>query len=332
MNAIAALHLPDARDSDTLAIHPQRELVDSNHLLDDHAALMRAYEETGYLLLRQVLDQEAVAQARTDMYAAGRKLGLIVPGANGPADAIWTGQPTPPGTEESDVFSGIANRLVQHPAVAPLMAQILGEPACLVPIVQYRVYPPNGPVTMIHQDGFYSPGIQNYKPVWIPLANCEREVGGLMVAVGQHQRGYFHNTAKPPPNPIPEGVIPADSWATTDYFPGDVLIVHPCSPHGGTPNRSQRCRVTLDTRVQSARNARVLVGDVAALTPASVTLREDNGVERTFRVDDDSFIRYPHPGIRRPLNELTEAVPVGARIVLVFDGDHTETLRKAAEG
>lgn len=333
MNAVTALHQPDAQDSDAQRIVPRREMVASNHLLDDHAALTRQYEQDGYLLLRGVLDLDAVAEARRAMLAIGKDMGLIAPDAgDGPGDALWSGKPTPAGPEENPAFSGIANRLARHPAVAAVMAKILGEPACPVPIVQYRVYPPNGPVTMIHQDGFYSPGIQNYRPVWIPLADCEREVGGLMVAVGQNHRGYLHNLAKPSPHPVPEGAIPDDSWATTDYKAGDVLIVHPCTPHAGTPNRSNRCRITLDTRVQSARDPRVLLGNVTAVTPDSVTLREDDGRERTFRVDDDSFVRYPHPGIRRPLAELTEAVPPGARVVLVFEGDHTEMLRKAAEG
>src|SRR3546814_15809194 len=72
---------------------------------------------------------------------------------------------------------------------------------------------PGGSITGVHQDGFFSPGIRNYKPVWTPLTDCEREVGGLMLAVRQCNRGFFHNLAKTPSS-IPEGVIPDDSWAT----------------------------------------------------------------------------------------------------------------------
>ncbi|MFD2580396.1 phytanoyl-CoA dioxygenase family protein [Novosphingobium colocasiae] len=130
----------------------------------------------------------------------------------------------------------------------------------MVPLVQYRLYPPNGPITPVHQDGFYSPGIEGYRPVWTALVDCPREVGGLMIAVGEHKRGFFHNLARTKTFAIPEGVITPDSWATTDFTAGDVLVVHPHTPHAGTPNRSDRLRVTFDTRVQSAKHPNAFFG------------------------------------------------------------------------
>ena len=266
--SVEALRLPDAEDIDISRIDPRAELVSCNALLDDHAALTRFYEENGYILLRRVLDPGSVERARDEMLAVAARHGLVEPGD---PLGVWTGQPcTIP--EESPEFAGICKRLIEHPANLAVMAKVLGEPACAVPIVQYRLYPPNGPVTRIHQDGFYSPGIQDYKPVWMALTPCERALGGLMLAVGQNRRGYFHNLAKPSPFPVPEGVIPDDSWASTDYMPGDVLIVHPCTPHAGQPNTSNRLRITFDTRVQSARNPSAMAVTVKAVQPQSVTV------------------------------------------------------------
>jgi hypothetical protein len=324
---VQALHMPDAVDSDVLAVKPQRELESCNHLLDDHEALMRFHDEEGYILLRNVLDPDSVEEARKSMFAVMERHGLIEPGATIP---VWTGTPCPSGMEESEEFSGVARKLIEHPANTKLMEKILGEPARIIPIVQYRTYPPGGSITGIHQDGFYSPGIKNYKPVWTPLANCEREVGGLMVAVRQCNRGFFHNTAKSPPH-IPAGVIPDDSWATTDYFPGDVLIINPYTPHASQPNISNRCRVTIDTRVQSAADPRVLSAEILAADENSIHVRDASGTERTFSVDDNSFIRIQHPGIREDRNEYAKQQLVGRKIVVVFDGDHAETLRRASE-
>lgn len=324
---IEALYMPDAEDSDVMAVNPQRELESCNHLLDDHAALMKFHDEQGYLLLRNVLAPDSVEEARKAMFAVMEHHGLIEPGATVP---VWTGKPFPGGMEESEAFAGIARKLIENPANARLMEKILGEPACIIPIVQYRTYPPGGSITGIHQDGFYSPGIKNYKPVWTPLANCEREVGGLMVAVGQCNKGYFHNTAKSPPH-IPAGVIPDDSWATTDYFPGDVLIINPYAPHASMANTSNRCRVTIDTRVQSAANPRVLAAEILAADEKSVRVRDSEGTERTFVVDDNSFIRIQHPGVREDRLEYAQQPIVGRRVVVVFDGDHAETLRRASE-
>ena len=60
--------------------------------------------------------------------------------------------------------------------------------------------------------------------------------GGLAHAVGQNDRGYIHNVAKPSPYPYPRDAVPVDARDTTDYHPGDVLNVHPYTPHCGMPN------------------------------------------------------------------------------------------------
>lgn len=325
--AAQALSLPNANDLDVLSIRPTGELQSCNDLLEDHAALMRFHDEEGYILLRNVLDPDSVAEARQAMFAIMERHGLIEAGAT---EAVWTGKPSPGGLEESPEFSGIARKLIEHPGNLSLMEKILGEPACLVPIVQYRTYPPGGSVTGVHQDGFYSPGIKNLKPVWTPLADCEREVGGLMLAVRQCNRGYFHNVAKTPSS-IPEGVIPDEAWATTDYFPGDVLIINPFTPHASMPNTSKRCRVTIDTRVQSAADPRVLLADIVEAGADRIRVRTPEGEARSFRVDDDTFIRVEHPGVREKRSEYAARATPGKRIVVVFNGDHAETLRRASE-
>ena len=327
--SIEALTMPDVEDLDVLDVHPSRELEDCNHLLGDLAALTRFYEDHGYILLRQVLDPGSVQRARDDMLAVAARLGIV---RLGDATAVWTGKPFSGGMEESPEFSGISKRLIEHPHNMRLMEQVLGEPACMVPNVQYRTYPPNGSVTRVHQDGFYSPGIQDYKPLWITLTPCTRELGGLMVAIGQNHRGYVHNLAKPSPFPVPVGVIPDESWGTTDYMPGDILVVHPCTPHASMPNKSNRLRVTFDTRVQSARNPSAIAVTVRSVTPDSITVGADALGERTYSVDPQTFLRPRDPGIREPFDMFTKVTRPGMRLVLVADGDRAVMLRKAAEG
>ena len=327
MNA-TSISVPEARDLDAASIDPWCELASANHLLGDHEALMRSYDEDGYVLLRGVLDIESVRQARAAMFAVMARHGLIAPDAIEP---VWTGLPSAGGMEGSEEFTGVARRLIEEPHNLAVMERILGEPACLVSIVQHRTYPPGGSIMGAHQDGFFSPGIVKYKPVWMPLCNCEREVVGLMLAVGQYKRGYLHNLAKPPLSPMPEGLIPQDSWATTEYFPGDVLVIHPSTPHASMPNVSNRCRVTVDTRLQSTADPRVLLGTVASVMPGAIRVRIDGCYERTFRMDKQTSIRVVHPGKRLPLSEFPQATQPGMRLVVVFDGDHAETLRRASE-
>jgi ectoine hydroxylase-related dioxygenase (phytanoyl-CoA dioxygenase family) len=326
---VAALNRPEAEDIKVADVRPDRELESCNHLLDDHAALERFYDENGYILLRRVFDRDSVAEARDAMLRVAEKLGLAR--ADDP-EGKYTGGAFDGGMEESDIYSGIAARLIEHPANLAVMEKVLGEPACAVPIVQYRTYPPNGPTTVVHQDGFYSPGIQDYKPVWITLTPCTREMGGLALAVGQNKRGYFHNTAKPAPYPIPRDAIPDDAWATTDYMPGDVLIVNPFTPHCGMPNRSDRLRISFDSRVQSAANPSAIAATVKAVTPDSITVDAGTRGELTVKVDADTFIRVLHPGKREPFEGFADYTVPGMRLVVVRDGDRAVMLRKASEG
>src|SRR3546814_11576868 len=67
--AVESIFMPDARDLDVLSVKPVRELESCNHLLDDHAALMRFNDDEGYILLRDVTDAGSVAEARKAMFA-----------------------------------------------------------------------------------------------------------------------------------------------------------------------------------------------------------------------------------------------------------------------
>lgn len=329
MNAIA-INRPEAEDIDALSIRPTRTFEICNALLDDRPAMEKFYQDNGYLFFRNVLDPQSVAEAREAMLAvASDHFGLI---AKGDAQARWTGKGHVEWNEEDPAFSGISVRLIEHPANRALLAKILGEPACMVPMVSYRLYPPNGPVTMIHQDGFFSPGIVDYKPLWIPLAPCPREVGGLMIAAGQHKKGYLHNIGKLPYFAIPADTIDPDSWTTTDYLPGDLLVVHPSTPHGGTPNTSDRLRITLDTRVQSAAHPSAFAATVTAVTPTSITVQADDDAigTITLSVDEQTYIRVRSRAKRENFAQFVEYTVPGMHLVVVREGTRAAMLRQGA--
>jgi ectoine hydroxylase-related dioxygenase (phytanoyl-CoA dioxygenase family) len=322
-----AVHLPDARDLNARGIVPTKEFQDCTDLLDDHEALNEFYEDNGYLFFRNALSSKSVECAREEMLAiAADHYGIV-----DKDDPIgrWNGTPLENFSEDGVEFSGISRRLIEDPSNQEFLAKVLGEPAAMVPLVQYRLYPPNGPITPVHQDGFYSPGIEGYRPVWTALVDCPREVGGLMVAVKQHKRGFYHNLAKPTPFPVPEGLIDPDSWTTADYKAGDVLVVHPYSPHAGTPNTSDRLRVTLDTRVQSAKNPKAFAAVVKSVTPDSLTVvaDDDNVGEVTLSVSEDTFIRVREPGKREDFARFVEYTVPGMRLLVVREGDNAQMLR-----
>ena len=329
--SVAALNRPDAVDLDSSAIVPTQDLQSCNHLLGDHEALMRFHDTEGYILLRDVLDHESLRKARRKMFEFMVRKGFLDAENIDAEEALWNGKPFDGGYEESPEFSGVARAIVEDPRNAKIMEQILGEPAAIIPIVQYRTYVPGGSISPIHQDGFFSPGIMNYRPVWIPLVTVTPDMGGLILSPRHCNQGYFHNTAKPSPYPFPADTIPAGDWATTTYNPGDVLIINPNTPHGALQNRSNKMRVTLDTRVQSAADPRVTMGDITGYSRGHIEIRTPEGTTREFKVDENTFIRIKSPGVRETLDEFAEDTPLGKSIVVIFDGDHAQTLRQASQ-
>lgn len=325
MNQQASVWMPDAKDLVYVEPTPDRELESCNHLLDDHAALMRFYEENGYILLRNVLNPKSIERARDEVLAVIARHGIIEPGD---PTGKWTGKPVPYGLEWDDDFAGIGSRLIEHPDNLPVMEKLLGEPPCVVPNVQYRTYAPQGMVTKVHQDGHFAPGVEDYKPIWTCLTPCPREMGGVVIAVGQNKRGSLHNLARPAPFFIPEELIPEDSWATTDYMPGDVLVLHGYVPHGSLPNTTDRVRISIDARVQSAAYPKAFGAVVKSVTPNSITVDTDFEGELTFSVGEDTFIHVGEPGIRQPFEQLTELVELGSTLLLVRDGEHATMLRR----
>jgi hypothetical protein len=303
---------------------PERELESANHLLDDHAALMQFYEDNGYILLRNVLNPESVERARDEVLAVIASYGIV---EEGDPAGTWTGRDVPYGMEWSPKFAGISRRMIEQPDNLRVMEKLLGEAPSLVPNVQYRTYAPKGMVTKIHQDGAFASGVDEYKPVWTPLTPCPRAKGGVVIAVGQNNRGSLHDFSKQPPYPIPADAIPDDAWATTDYMPGDVLVLHGFTPHGSMPNETNEVRVSIDARVQSAAHPTCFVATVKAATPESITVDTDFEGELTFRVDDGTFIHLGEPGIGQPRADLAENAKVGDDIVVVRNGDYAPMLR-----
>lgn len=327
----AGLYMPDAAELDVHSIIPARTFETCNPLLGDSQAIDLFYRENGYLFFRDVLDQGSVAQARDAMLAiAADKFGLV---EKGDVSARWTGKLLGDDWfEEDPAFAGISRKLVETPHNLDVMARCLGEPVCMVPNVNYRLYPPGGPVTGAHQDGFYSPGIDAFRPLWIPLVPMSRDVGGLVVAIGEHKRGYFHNLAPGKAMRIPQGVIDPASWATAEYQPGDMLVVHPSTPHAGMPNRSDRLRISLDVRIQSATHPTAFAGIVTAVTPTSISIAaDDSGIgDVTLSVDADTFIRVLHPGTREPFDRFAEYTRRGMRLTIVRDADRAMMLRSGS--
>jgi hypothetical protein len=91
-------------------------------------------------------------------------------------------------------------------------------------------------------------------------------------------------------------------------------------------------RVSIDTRVQSTACPTAFFGEVTAFTADSVTLATDRQGDVTLSVDEDTFIRVLHPGIRQDFARFADEMKLGLQITAVSDGAHAVMLRKGAGG
>jgi hypothetical protein len=88
-------------------------------------ALNRFYEDSGYILLRQVLNPRSIEEARDAMLAVAARHGLVRPGDK---LGVWTGKSFAGGMEES--AEGISTRLIADPVNQSVLAKVLGEKPC----------------------------------------------------------------------------------------------------------------------------------------------------------------------------------------------------------
>jgi len=311
---------------DIAAIRPGRGLVESSDCLDDLEELGRRYADQGYLFFRGLVPANAAEATRLRMARVLMEQGMI---DSTVADARWIGGETPSLPEESPLFAGICPALFECEDVLSQFERLLGEPVSMVPNVLYRAYKPQYQTGPVHQDGVFNPGAEGYRSLWIALSEIDEEVGGMVLAPGHHRAGSLHD---PKTGFVPVGSVPESAWAREDYRPGDVVVLHGMTPHGGLPNRSNRIRYSLDTRVQSAANPTVLQGELATLAPDRVTLRTGEGEAIEVALDAQSMLRFGTNGTPVSFAEFAGVGMLGRQVMATREGGVALMLRHASMG
>jgi hypothetical protein len=316
------------------------ELTDATPWLGDRAALDALWAQNGYWLFRQVLDQGALTRLRDTYLQELKRLGVVdadetAPRYNGASRAAYP-KPTETG---HDIFEELArdgawSRFVSEPEVAAFFDTLLGETQLWVPVIEYRLLPPEEDLSLPrmmapHQDGFTTEGYES-RTCWIPVWNIPRSMGGLAVAEGMHRFGYFHDASNPPIFPMREDAVPDAAWRTADYAPGDVLIFDRRLPHAGLRNHSRdQFRLSLDVRCAPARGCPVLMGTLEDVRSDGVALRRAGGDVLVLTLDDDSLCRNVGAGrgsISRA--EVPSSYRVGDYVMIVAEAERIKLLRR----
>jgi hypothetical protein len=311
---------------------PMRELNVSNHLLGDRAALDAAWDRDGYWFFRGVLDKGAVDRLRATYLRVLSELGVIDDTRDDAA--VYNGAPLDDYPIKND-GSGLKtdpllalyprNEFIKEPAIHAFFTQLFGDEPFWVPNTEYHAVPPNrnhagSRFNFIHCDGPNNKGLP-LKICWLPLATIDEATGGLTIAEGMHKPRM--NDFPRPPQGIAYGAIPADAWRRTVYQPGDLVVFSMETPHSGLANRSDKqFRLSMDMRGMRKSDNIPTVGKVKAVDACAITVTTDDGLDKTFRIDEDTFCRITRgrlTGMPLALEEIPQLVKVGDPVYVAAD-------------
>ena len=251
------------------------------HEISAHNLNSRSLQEElgsrGYVLIRGLLPQVAIANSLGDITRILSSAGWLLPGHD-PHERIADikaacGDPDPSFKRTyQEVFNLESfHALPHHPALKHVMNMLAGEHVLVHPKPIGRLIFPHCERLTVHphQDYRFMNGDPECFTVWIPLHDCPTNVGPLQILEGSHRFGFqSHEDANLHVPEIPVAAAMGDEWVGGQINAGDVLIFHSLTVHAASPNLSNRLRVSLDCRFQDSRRP---------LNPANLTFAGNSG-------------------------------------------------------
>lgn len=255
----------------------------SEDLLGDGEALRRRLDEDGYLYLRGFHPREEVAAVRGAIVRQLEGLGFLRPGTP-PGEAWWNPEAPVPESARNhplDQREPGLQRLLFGERLTGLLAELLGGAIAHFDHVWFRTKA-RGLGSPLHADlPYMSRGTPRLHTVWTPLGDIDLRMGGLLVLEGSHRRtdvladylacdvdsfctnrtGEAGDASRP--HPRSDGTLGDDveglrrrlggRWLTAEeYRMGDVVIFGMTLVHGSLDNRTERIRISTDSRYQLA--------------------------------------------------------------------------------
>ncbi len=241
------------------------ELVDSAPLLTDLPALQRRMREEGYLFIRGFHQRERAERAAHWTLQAIAANGGLAPGTPVKEGVIGA---------ENRTFSFFRQTEVAH--AAPILdvvdsertfrfyEEFLGGPVITFDKRWLRCMATGGH-NHFHYDSVYvGRGTHRRYTMWSALTDIGLANGPLVICLGSHQHERLKTTygATDADRDLTEAVFSTDPremvdkfrfrLATAHFQPGDVILFGLYMMHSSAPNRSDRYRISIDTRYQLA--------------------------------------------------------------------------------
>ena len=256
------------------------ELRESSYLLGDGESLRTRMEEDGYLYLRGFFRRPNVMAARKVIVDRLAALGYLAPGSD-PMEAL-KGEKDLSFLPELALNNPALDRLLYSGRMLDFYREFFGEAVKHFDFTWLRVMTP-GQGTVPHCDMVYMGRGTREKllTAWVPLGDAPLNVGGLMILENSHlkhemlrpylerdvdtyckngrhaadiesgKKGWEWNGSLSK-NPVSLQQKLGGRWLTTDYEAGDLLTFSMYCVHGSVDNKSDRIRISSDSRYQPA--------------------------------------------------------------------------------
>lgn len=201
------------------------------------------YHEQGYLILRDFLDAELMAEVSAEADALRQRHDLI---AVENLRCRW--QPNVyTGACEFETFdpvidlAPVCRRIAFDKRLLAALAALYGEEACL--FKDKLIFKPPGLKGYgLHQDWIAWPGFpRTFLTVLVPLDRADADNGCTEVFPGYHQNGSL-SPEDGQYHELPLHLIDESRGVNLELDPGDVAIFGGFTPHRSAPNRSARWR------------------------------------------------------------------------------------------
>ncbi len=247
-------------------------------------ALLRArLEQDGYLYLPGFFERDEVLAVRRELVKRLAASGVLAAGST-PLDAVARpGAAIEFGRDGADLVAGNEplHRLLYAGAMMSFYEALLGGAVRHLDFTWLRIIPPGGG-TWVHTDiVFMGRGTSNLYTSWVPYGDIPPEMGGLAILEGSHRQpmirevygrqdvdAYCENLGQEPPEdyewPNANPILAEDAaalrrrlggrWLTAPYRAGDLLVFGMFTAHGALDNRTDRIRLSSDSRYQLARD------------------------------------------------------------------------------
>jgi 1-deoxypentalenic acid 11beta-hydroxylase len=238
---------------------PLERLREANEHLGDSERLNALFNEEGYLFFRRAL--ERVEDLKAAFIRELQRQGAVRAGESEP---VWSGAGIDQ-IDESRLYALLpAVDLFQSTHNCQFLERIFGEPVFIFKgrSVRYALPNDSAHLTPAHQDHFFIRWSHNLRTIWMPLMDIDEQVGGLALAQRSHRHGlrdhvvcddvYSYIFKDRKQRGIPTEKV-SEPWLTAHYHPGDLLMFHNLMIHRALPNRSDRIRLSIDTRCLPAR-------------------------------------------------------------------------------